>query len=292
MVPMRVDTLSAYHSPMDSDTPSRTAMLVAAYRARATEAAEPICDDPYARALAGEEGFAFARQVDRSAPHMELWIAVRTAYLDALVREQTATLRQVVILGAGFDTRAKRLARAGVRFFEVDAAASLEERGRRLAALPDYGEHAARVSCDFESQDFVERLASVGFDPEEPALILWEGVSYYLSESAVRGTLARIADALHPESLVAFDHVGKRFIAGQTASPDDDATRSQLGDAGEPMIWGTDHALPLLFELGYRDVRQDTFDEACLRYTGTYERERKFRFQQLVQARVARPRTP
>ncbi|MCB9628072.1 MAG: SAM-dependent methyltransferase [Sandaracinaceae bacterium] len=273
---------------MLSDSPSRTAMLVAAYRARASEAPEPICHDPFARALAGDEGFAFAREVDASAPNMELWIAVRTAYLDALVTAESETLRQVVILGAGFDSRAKRLARPGVRFFEVDAPASLAERQRRLALLPDYGDHAAAVSCDFEREDFVERLASVGFRPDEPALIVWEGVSYYLSEPAVRATLARVAQALHPETVIVFDHVGKRFIAGVTSSEEDAATKSHLGAAGEPMIWGIDHALPLLFELGYRDVRQDTFDEACLRFTGTYDRERKFRFQHLVRARVAR----
>jgi O-methyltransferase involved in polyketide biosynthesis len=128
----------------------------------------------------------------------------------------------------------------------------------------------------------------VGFQPDLPALVLWEGVSYYLSEPAVRATLARVAEALHPESRIVFDHVGKRFIAGQTHSAEDAATKSRLRTAGEPMTWGVDHALPLLFELGYRDVQQDTFDEACLRYTGTYERDRKFRFQYLVQARVGR----
>ena len=272
---------------MQSDSPSRTAMLVAAYRALATEAPEPICHDPFARHLAGDEGFAFARQMDRVAPNMQLWIAVRTAYLDAVVREHTrAGTQQVVILGAGFDTRAKRLAAEGVRFFEVDAPASLRERERRLSQLPDYGTHATSVACDFEHEDFVERLVSVGFEVHQPALVVWEGVSYYLSEPAVCATLQRAAEGLHPDTTVVFDHVGKRFVAGDTRSAEDAATRSRLGEAGEPMIWGMDHPFPVLYELGYRDVRQDTFDEACLRFTGTYDRERRFRFQYLVQARV------
>ncbi|MBK8590086.1 MAG: SAM-dependent methyltransferase [Sandaracinaceae bacterium] len=273
---------------MNSDSPSRTAMLVAAYRARASEAPAPICDDRFARALAGEEGFAFARELDVVSPNMELWIAVRTAYLDALVRAATQEVSQVVILGAGFDTRAKRLARSGVRFFEVDAPASLAERHRRIALLPEYVCDAVTVSCDFETQDFVDQLCAVGFEPQVPALIVWEGVSYYLSEGAVRGTLARVAQALSPRTTIVFDHVGRRFVAGQGTSTEDQGTRERLGSAGEPMIWGVDHALPLLYELGFRHVRQDTFDEACLIHTGTYDRERKFRFQFLVQARVAR----
>ncbi len=263
-------------------------MLVAAYRARASEAAAPICSDPYARTLAGEEGFAFAREMDAVAPNMELWVAVRTAYLDAVVRAATQDVSQVVILGAGFDTRAKRLAHEGVRFFEVDAPASLAERKRRLALLPDYRSDAVEVSCDFETEDFVDRLAAVGFDRGVPALVLWEGVSYYLSEAAVRATLGRVAEALHPRSTLVFDHVGRRFVAGQGTSPEDQGTRERLGSVGEPMIWGVDHALPLLFELGFRSVRADDFDEACLTHTGTYDRARKFRFQHLVHARVAR----
>ena len=266
--------MSVYHRRMNSDSPSRTAMLVAAYRARASEAPAPICDDRFARALAGEEGFAFARELDVVSPNMELWIAVRTAYLDALVRAATQEVSQVVILGAGFDTRAKRLARSGVRFFEVDAPASLAERRRRIALLSEYVCDAVTVSCDFETQ--------------VPALIVWEGVSYYLSEGAVRATLSRVAQALSPRTTIVFDHVGRRFVAGQGTSTEDKGTRERLGSAGEPMIWGVDHALPLLYELGFRHVRQDTFDEACLTHTGTYDRERKFRFQFLVQARVAR----
>lgn len=263
-------------------------MLVAAYRARASEAPAPICDDPYARVLAGEEGFAFARDMDAVSPNMELWVAVRTAYLDAVVRAATEQVTQVVILGAGFDTRGKRLARTGVRFFEVDAPASLAERRRRLALLPDYDSNAVEVSCDFETQDFIDQLVSVGFEPQVPAFILWEGVSYYLSEAAVRGTLGRVAQALSPHTTIVFDHVGKRFVAGQGTSTEDQGTRERLGSAGEPMIWGVDHALPLLFELGFRSVSETNFDEACLTYTGTYDRDRKFRFQHLVHARVAR----
>jgi len=273
---------------MNTDSPSRTAMLVTAYRARASEARNPICHDRYARALAGEEGFAFARELDAVSPNMELWIAVRTAYLDALVRAAPPEVSQVVILGAGFDTRGKRLARPGVRFFEVDAPASLAERRRRIAQLADYDSGAVEVSCDFETQDFVDRLCAVGFEPQVPALIVWEGVTYYLTDAAVRGTLTRVAQALSPRTTIVFDHVGRRFVTGQGTSSEDAGTREQLGSAGEPMIWGVDHALPLLFELGFRHVQQDTFDEACLTHTGTYDRERKFRFQHLVQARVAR----
>src|SRR5438552_3949868 len=98
---------------------SRTALMVAAYRARASSREAPLCDDPWAAALAGEDGAAVAAAYDAVYPHMELWVAVRTAFLDERVRRLTARggVTQVALLGAGFDTRAARLAREGVRFF-------------------------------------------------------------------------------------------------------------------------------------------------------------------------------
>jgi methyltransferase (TIGR00027 family) len=157
--------------------------MVAAYRGRATARPEPLCVDPWAAALAGEEGDAIARRFDAGFPHMELWIAVRTAYLDDKVRQLGAhpfDVRQVVILGAGLDTRAARLASPGVRFFEVDQPATQADKLERLRTLHAYPIGAANyVSCDFEHEDFLDRLASVGFRADEPATILWEGVVPY-----------------------------------------------------------------------------------------------------------------
>src|ERR1700733_9041270 len=102
----------------EMDGPSGTALMVAAYRGRATAREEHVCDDPWAAALAGSEGHEVARRYDDAFGPMELWIALRTAFFDARVRRLTSPtggIAQVVLLGAGFDTRAARLAREGVR---------------------------------------------------------------------------------------------------------------------------------------------------------------------------------
>src|SRR5215471_6129398 len=102
---------------MDSTSAaSQTALMVCAYRARATRAERPLLVDPWAAALAGDEGEALARSMDVRFPPMGLWLALRVAYLDRLVALAVDRLgaRQIVILGAGYDTRAARLPRAGV----------------------------------------------------------------------------------------------------------------------------------------------------------------------------------
>ncbi|MAT24228.1 MAG: hypothetical protein CMN29_04545 [Sandaracinus sp.] len=260
--------------------------MVAALRARSTAAAAPLCRDEWAAALAGEEGEGLAERMLAANPHLGLWVAARSAWLDRAVAR--ATEAQVVILGAGFDTRAARLARSGRRFFEVDAPASAAEKRRRLAALEGYPADAAtQVECDFEQDDFVERLAAAGFDRGAPACVIWEGVSYYLPEAAVRATLRRVAEGLHPESRVHFDFVGTRFVRGQTEAAEDAAMRGLVADLGEPMVWGVNDPLPLLYDVGFRRVFVDGFDEIVLALTGTYERERAFRFQYVAEASVA-----
>jgi methyltransferase (TIGR00027 family) len=267
---------------MIAEQASRTALLVAAYRARASARVSPVCNDPWAAALAGDEGLALAAAYDPGYPPMELWTAVRTAYLDAQVVHFTAAPQgfdQVVVLGAGLDTRAARLAKAGVAFFEVDHPSTQADKRRRLAALVGYPEGAARqMACDFEVDDFLARLASAGFDAARPAVIVWEGVTPYLPEVAIRATLRRVAEGCHARTVLLFDHLGKQRPGNQTASHD------FVEGLGEKVLWGSNDPLPMLYEEGFRHVRSLSFDEACLTLTGTYAREREFRFQRMVLA--------
>ena len=272
-------------------TASKTALMVAAYRARASKAATPLFVDPWAEAIAGEEGEAIARRLDAKFPPMELWLTLRVAYLDRLVAQAVdrLSIRQVVILGAGYDTRAARLPRAGVRFFEVDHPATQAHKRARLAELRDYPvDNATYASCNFEREDPIERLVACGFATTEPALVVWEGVVPYLTEGAVRATATRLATGLDPRSLVAFDHVGKKFASG-SMSGNDEETRRYVGELGEPIQFGIDDPVPLLYECGFRWARSINFNELALELVGDYRRERLFRFQHIA---LAAARTP
>jgi methyltransferase (TIGR00027 family) len=272
---------------MQDDTASRTAMMVAAYRARATGHAEPICNDPWAGALAGDLGAELAARFDARFPHMELWMALRTRYLDDHVTRWTGRgWPQVVILGAGLDTRAARLARAGVRFFEVDHPATQAEKRARLAQLPGYPVAAATyTACNFESgEDFLDQLVATGFDRAQPAVVVWEGVTPYLSEPAVRATARRVAEGMEARTILLFDFLGKRIAEGANIRAKDQETRAYVDDLGEPLRFGANHILPLLYQEGFRFARTLNFDEIALSYTGSYAREREFRFQYVAVA--------
>jgi methyltransferase (TIGR00027 family) len=266
--------------------------MVCAYRARATRAERPLLVDPWAAALAGDEGEALARTMDARFPPMGLWLALRVAYLDRLVALSVDRLgvRQVVILGAGYDTRAARLPRAGVTYFEVDHPATQASKRARLAELGGYPIDAARyTSCDFEREDPIERLTATGFDVREPALVIWEGVVPYLTEDAVRATATRLAQGLDARSIVAFDHSGKNLVEGKKLDASDTGFRDMLSGVGEPLRFGTNDILPLLAACGFRWARTLNFDAIALELVGDYDRERRFRFQHIVLASRTTP---
>jgi methyltransferase (TIGR00027 family) len=269
-------------------TASKTALMVCAYRARASRWATPLFVDPWAEALAGADGHSYASALDPKFPPMETWLALRVAYLDRMVHRAVDRLnvRQIVILGAGFDTRAARLPRAGVSFFEVDHPATQAAKRERLAALAGYPIEAARyVDCDFERQDPLDRLRAADFRVTEPALVIWEGVVPYLSEAAIRATASRLAAGLEPRSLLAFDFVGKRLALPDAQLSDRDrAQRDFVGDLGEPIRFGSNDILPLLHECGFRWVRVHDFNELALEMLGDYDRARLFRFQHVALA--------
>ena len=188
-------------------------------------------------------------------------------------------MTQVVVHGAGLDTRAARLARADVRWFEVDHPATQAYKRRRIAELVGYPTGAATyVSCDFEADNFIERLLQAGFRADTPALIIWEGVTPYLTEPAVRQTLSRVASGAHPGSVLLFDLINR----AQAPTPLANDTREFVAKLGEPVLFGSRDILPMLYEAGFLHVRSVSFDEACLTLTGTYAREREFRFQRMI----------
>lgn len=270
-------------------------MMVAAYRGRASAAADPVCSDPWALRLAGPEGEALSRRWDAHSPSMELWVALRTRYLDDCVSQALDRgLGQVVILGAGLDTRAARLCREGVVFFELDQPATQADKRERISRFEGYPADAATfVPCDFERDDFVERLVAAGLRRDAPVCFVWEGVIYYLAESAARATLQRLARELDPRSLVLFDYLSSRMAKSSPRLRDEDrAMKGIIEELGEPMQFGIDDPTPLMAESGYRFLRTVSFDELALQYTGTYARERFFRFQSVALASASAENVP
>jgi methyltransferase (TIGR00027 family) len=176
---------------------------------------------PAMQAMASLCKWSFVRRMliqaaEKDAPGTWAGIACRKRYIDAKVcdaiRERIKTL---VFLGAGLDTRACRLAVPnGVHAYEVDQPTNIDLKRNRVRRL--YGripEHLTLVPVDFETDDLGAYLAASGFRMEAVTMFIWEGVTQYLTEQAVRKTLAFLSNAGAGSRMV-FTYVRKDFLDG------------------------------------------------------------------------------
>lgn len=169
-------------------------------------------------------------------------VSARTAFFDSVVERYLTDIRQLVILGAGFDTRAFRLPNdPRVRTFEVDAP---KTQAVKLEVLKKSGIESSRVTfvpADFEKDDWLARLVAAGFDPRRPALFLWEGVTMYLDRAAVEDTLRKIASTANG-SVVAFDYFTTEALT--STAPYWRYGRLATTVAREPLKFGVDSSPP------------------------------------------------
>lgn len=139
-------------------------------------------------------------------------VASQTCFFDELVtRAARSGHRQIVVLAAGYDSRALRLADPELRFFEVDHPDTQADKRARLAHL-GLAVGVTFVAVDFERDDLAARLVEEGFDPRQPALFLFENVAEHLAERHLRATLQAVRRMAAPGSLLALNAVVRTMV--------------------------------------------------------------------------------
>jgi methyltransferase (TIGR00027 family) len=149
--------------------------------------------------------------VDREWPGDLGTVAARTRFIDDYLKSRVRKgVRQIVILGAGLDSRAYRIEglKGAVTVFEVDHPATQrvkkEKVKKTLGSLPD---HVVYVSMDFMKEKLEEKLPEHGYDRNSRTLFIWEGVTMYITAEAVDETLAFVAANSGEGSSVVFDYL-------------------------------------------------------------------------------------
>ena len=205
-----------------------------------------VADQPVVQAL--DQDFASVRESPEAMGSMVMMI-IRTRFIeDRLEHAIRDGVSQVVILGAGFDTRAYRLVELlkSTRVFEVDQPSTQEYKKRRIRETGiEVPANLTYVPIDFRHDKLGEVLAASGYDSRKKTFFIWEGVTMYLPEAAVEETLRWVA-AQAPGSAVIFDFVGVmviKFMAIRDLSMFPEAARSAIErirrlTAGEPWIFG------------------------------------------------------
>lgn len=198
-------------------------------------------------------------------------ISVRSRIAEDRLREAIAQgVLQYVVLGAGLDSSAYRLAQdlKGVRIFEVDFPATQEWKRARLQelAIPE-AENLHFVAIDFEHEGLLDRLVAAGFDPDRPAFFSWMGVVWYLSESSFYATLKAVASAA-PGSEISFEYpVSADFVQPQDR-PLAEMIRMLGAARGEPVGPGFDPValVAAVRELGFDTVTDLSYGDIQARY--------------------------
>ena len=186
------------------DEPSRTAEVVCYMRAtdQGRQPADRILDDPYAKSFLGpvmrtalatlEATRKLGEKTERLFPGLSTYILARHRFIDdALVHALAGDdLAQVVLLGAGYDTRAYRFADQlkGRPVFELDYPSTSRRKAQIVASAGLPAADVRVVEIDFNHQSVADRLLGSGFQRQARTFFVWEGVSMYLSREAVKDT--------------------------------------------------------------------------------------------------------
>jgi methyltransferase (TIGR00027 family) len=250
---------------------SGTATLVTALRALASLGENRLIDDTAARHLLPRSwshaiglvgrvprGAALLRRApDLISPGRLEHIALRTSVIDACIRRELARgATELVILGAGFDTRAHRLRElAQTTVYEVDHPATQARKRERTRRLEIAARARRFVPVDFERGSLEGDLRASGFDANAPSVFIWEGVTMYLTLQAIRATLGELSTLASPGSSLLFTY----YDGSGASGPPSTVTPLLAALLGEPFrtSFSPSEAAALLAEFGFR-VEEDS----------------------------------
>ena len=246
---------------------SGTAFVVAEYRAEENQEPTPIYTDPVVGLFLSNASRQAAERVSSRFPAVKDMVKTRTRYFDDRLDAEIASgIGQVVILGAGLDTRAVRKRSAGVRYFEIDDPATMELKRRCYA---DAGIDAAvrLIAGNYVTDGLIDLLRSNGFEFDVPAYLIWEGNVMYMPLANDKDTMRQLKRYIKRFRL-SFDYLTEAVITKTTG----DAGLTILVESFEamraPWVSGIDNIDSLAREVGLRVVENFTTGELYRKYRG------------------------
>ncbi len=293
---------------MNPHEASRTAEYAAAFRALEMvrqPVGKRLFEDRFAVAFLGPEIGRYVRLASlpvlsglvrsyiewKSAGAMSSGI-VRTRLIDDWLHDSVrGGVRQVVLLGAGYDCRAARLPELlECRVVEIDHPATQSFKMERLKAFPGTRpDNVTYLAADLTVQNLTDVWNTAGLTQDAPVFVIWEGVTHYLGEAAVDAVLCALAKLCVPGSLLAFTYLHRGLLDGSMAFPRAQVAREHVAKSGEPWIWGMDPArLPAdLSERGFQLQKDLGAEEYRRMYWGNAARRLQgFGFYHVALARV------
>jgi methyltransferase (TIGR00027 family) len=253
-------------------------------------ATERICFDPLAEQFLGAKyrmllwGRPFRDMVEklierRFAGH-HYYVIARTRYFDDLLQQRlTGGAEQLVILGAGYDSRPYRFADhlGGVQVFEVDhPATSAAKQAKVRALIGEIPANVAYVAVDFTVDKLADKLLACGYRTTRPTIFLWEGVTPYLNLAAVDTVLGFVTTSAAAGSAVVFDYILRAVVEGTCTLRGASNEFAKMSQTSEPLTFGIDEgqAPAFLASRGFQNVVDVGAQELTSRYFDSHRKHR------------------
>jgi methyltransferase (TIGR00027 family) len=213
--------------------------------------------------------------IDHRWPGVRSSVVARTRLIDdAITTFLGEHAEQLVVLGAGFDSRAYRLpGLRGITVFEVDHPDTQATKRRVLErVLPAPASHVRFVATDFNQRDLESAMTAAGYDLSARTFFLWEGVTNYLTEAAVDSTM-RWCSRAAPGSLLLFTYVHRDVLTRPGRFVGTKRLFASLERLGERLTWGieperlpgflAERHLSLEGDIGAAEYRERYFENAA-----------------------------
>ena len=186
---------------------SKTAFYCCGVRMQDAEHNNSLCNDSFAKSFMNEEGLGILEAFkDETSPNATT--VVRHRIIDDFLRQELLVNPNlcVVLIGAGFDSRAFRL--KGGTWVELDEPQVIEYKNERLPVANCENE-LHRIAIDFSVDSLEEKLSL--FSNRSPLVVVIEGVFMYLEEEVIKQTL-QILRRLFPQHKLIGDLMSKQFF--------------------------------------------------------------------------------
>jgi len=230
--------------------------------------------------------------IERRFPGATVTIVSRIRFVDDSLKKCIQDgVEQVVILGAGYDSRAYRFQELKTKHvFEVDHPDTQKEKIEKIrnifSHMPSY---VTYVPVDFETDNLMEKLNSAGYNREKKTLFIWEGVCKYLTPNAVYELLTVVSRNSCKGSSIVFDYLFQSMIDGTSGSFLARKILDFQTKKGEPYIFGLPDENPgqVILEKGYSLVKNITAAKLKKMYFSKTSRAKKLHpFWGIIQAIV------
>jgi methyltransferase (TIGR00027 family) len=246
---------------------SGTAFVVAEYRAEENREPIPIYFDPVVELFLSDASREAAARVSSRFPAVKDMVKTRTRYFDDMLDGQIAAgISQVVILGAGLDTRAVRKGSHGVRYFEIDDPGTMELK-RLCYADACIDPDVTLIPGNYVTDGLIDLLRSNGFKCDEPTYFIWEGNVMYMPLATDKHTMLELKRHVKRFRL-SFDYMTESVIAKTTGDASLTVLVESFEAMGAPWLSGIDDVHSLAGEVGLRAVENVTTGELYRKYRG------------------------